>query len=112
MHCHFYLVVGILALFIGCNQQNDSAPAKTIANEQQEQQDTPEKFTHTITSQTEYYTTGPQQGRPPDGELAAGSKVVSVENAGSYSLIKAEDGTQAYVASDTLEEIASNENAR
>ena len=60
------------------------------------------EFTHTITTQTEYYTTGPQQGRPPDGKLAADTEVNIVRQAGSYTLVETADGVQAYVASDAV----------
>ncbi len=58
--------------------------------------------THVITGDTEYYTTGPQQARPPDGTLAADTKVRLVEEAGSYSLVESQDGVRAYVANGTL----------
>jgi len=60
------------------------------------------EFTHTITTQTEYYTTGPQQGRPADGKLAADTAVNIVRQAGSYTLVETPDGVQAYVASDAV----------
>jgi hypothetical protein len=60
------------------------------------------EFTHTITTQTEYYTTGPQQGRPADGKLAADTAVNIVRQAGSYTLVETPDGVQAYVAADAI----------
>jgi len=60
------------------------------------------EFTHTITTETEYYTTGPQQGRPADGKLAADTAVNIVRQAGSYTLIETPDGVQAYVTSDAV----------
>jgi len=62
-------------------------------------------FTHLIGTETEYYTTGPQQGRPPDGEFSAGTQVNIVEEAGSYTLVQSEDGMQAYVVSDALKQV-------
>jgi hypothetical protein len=44
-----------------------------------------ESFSHVITTEVEYYTTGPQQGRPPDGKFRAGTKVNIVQEAGSYT---------------------------
>jgi hypothetical protein len=61
-----------------------------------------QQFTHIITTDTQYYTTGPQQARPPDGTLAAGTKVRLVEEAGSYCRIETEDGLMAFVAADAL----------
>jgi hypothetical protein len=44
-------------------------------------------YTHRISADTEYYRDGPQQARPPDGTLAAGTTVRLVRDAGSYSLV-------------------------
>lgn len=51
-----------------------------------------------IGSMTAYYTGGPQQGRPPDGQLWPGTPVKVLQDAGSYSLIRTADGIEAYVA--------------
>ena len=51
-----------------------------------------------IGSFTAYYTGGPQQGRPPDGQLEPGTPVKVLVNAGSYSLIRTADGIEAYVS--------------
>jgi len=57
-----------------------------------------------IVAETEYYTTGPQQGRPPDGKLPEGTKVSIVEESGSYVLVKSESGIEAYVAADAVKQ--------
>jgi len=57
---------------------------------------------HVIASDSKYYTTGPQQGRPPDGEFPAGTKVDIVEDAGSYVLVRSDGGIEAYVAADAV----------
>jgi NitT/TauT family transport system substrate-binding protein len=59
-------------------------------------------FTHTLTRDEPYYLTGPQQGRPPEGTFKAGTKFKLVESGGSYSRVTAEDGTTAWVATDSL----------
>jgi NitT/TauT family transport system substrate-binding protein len=59
-------------------------------------------FTHALTRDEAYYLTGPQQGRPPEGTLKAGSKVKLLESAGSYARVTTEDGTTAWVAADAL----------
>ncbi len=59
-------------------------------------------FTHILREETFYYLTGPQQARPPDGKLPAGTRVRLLENAGSYSLVKTEGNVRAYVAADVL----------
>jgi hypothetical protein len=56
------------------------------------------RSTHTLTADTEYYRDGPQQARPADGVLPAGSRVRLVSEAGSYSLVETSDGLRVYVA--------------
>lgn len=53
---------------------------------------------HTV----KYYSTGPQQGRPADGSLAAGTAVEALEAAGSYRRVRTADGTSGFVSSDSL----------
>jgi len=55
-----------------------------------------------IITETEYYTTGPQQSRPPDGKLPAGTKVRVVNDGGSYVQIESADGLQGWVPTDTV----------
>ena len=52
------------------------------------------EFSHVIAAETEYYTTGPQQGRPPDGKFPAGTKVSIVEDAGSYVRVWSDGGIE------------------
>ena len=110
----FVAWMGLVAatLFAGCSGQAPTAPSET--DQQQATQteaassepETPagESFSHVITAETEYYTTGPQQGRPPDGKFPAGTKVNIVKTAGSYTLVRDRDGVEAYVAADAVEE--------
>lgn len=58
--------------------------------------------THAVTQETPFYLDGPQQARPPDGVLAAGSRVTLVSAAGSYAQVVLPDGRRAYVAADSL----------
>jgi hypothetical protein len=60
-------------------------------------------FTHVIATETEYYLTGPQQARPPDGTLPAGTKVTLLEEAGSYCRVRSEGGIEAYVSTESLQ---------
>lgn len=55
-----------------------------------------------ILTETEYYTTGPQQSRPPDGKLPAGTQVRIVNDGGSYVQIESADGLQCWVSADTV----------
>ena len=100
-------------LLAGCTGQAPTAPSETDRQQatqtdaaSQEPDNRPgESFSHVIAVETEYYTTGPQQGRPPDGKFPAGTKVNIVETAGSYTLVRAENGVEAYVAADAVKEI-------
>ncbi len=106
------LCCALALIAAGCGSSNQSAKnsaAKAAADAAQTDlgsaSDAPpdaKAFTHTIAAETEYYTTGPQQGRPPDGEFPAGTKVNVVEPAGSYSRVEAETGVTAYVATDAI----------
>jgi hypothetical protein len=64
----------------------------------------PETFGHVIVEEVEYYTSSPAQGRPPDGKLAAGTKVRIRRNTGGYSLVKTPEGTEGYVDSDAVQD--------
>ena len=53
----------------------------------------PNQFTHELPHAQPYYFTGAQQGRPPDGELPAGAKVVLLAyDGGSYCRVADERG--------------------
>lgn len=60
------------------------------------------QFTHQVTTDTEYYKDGPQQARPADGTLTVGTKVVVLQEAGSYVLVRTADGIEAYIATDSI----------
>jgi Bacterial SH3 domain len=60
-------------------------------------------FTHLVATDTEYYLSGPQQARPPDGTLPAGTKVTLLEEAGSYCRVRSEGGIEAYVSTESLQ---------
>jgi hypothetical protein len=59
-------------------------------------------MTHAVTYDVNYYMSGPQQARPPEGSFKAGTKVQLIQDAGSYSLVCSEDGIQAYISSDAI----------
>jgi hypothetical protein len=61
--------------------------------------------THRVVNETPFYLDGPQQARPADGVLAAGTEVTLVETSGSYALVTLPDDRRAYVASDSLVEL-------
>lgn len=91
------------AIFAGClsgDSSSDSArpgvtttPASAPA---------PVPLTHRLKDDTVYYD-HPAQARPPNGTIKKGTRVAVVQPAGSYTLIRAEDGTRGYVATGSLE---------
>jgi len=62
-------------------------------------------FTHLVASDTAYYLSGPQQARPPEGTLPAGTKVTLLEEAGSYCRVRSEDGIEGYVPTGSLQRL-------
>ena len=64
-------------------------------------------FSHLIAGLTgaNYYLTGPQQARPPEGKFKPGTRVKLLRNAGSYSQVQSETGVTAYVATGALKPI-------
>ena len=102
----------IILLCLGCNraeqarqkaaENNLKQLGEALKNYNQSQQPPASEFSHFIAAETEYYTNGPQQGRPPDGKFLAGTKVSVVEESGSYVLVKSEGGVGAFVAADAV----------
>jgi serpin B len=92
----------MIVLCLGCNPveevrrtavQKNVKPVDESSTIHQEIRNSPRsESSHVIVAETEYYKTGPQQGRPPDGSFPAGTKVRM-----SYVLVKSEDGIEAYV---------------
>ncbi len=66
-------------------------------------------FTHMVPTDTVYYTTGPQQGRPPDGTFGVGTKVWLLEKNGSYARVRTGTDIEAYVAIESLAPLPTSE---
>jgi hypothetical protein len=62
-------------------------------------------FTHELVREQPYYLDGPQQGRPPDGKFAAGTRVALVSRSGNYCRVDDDAGVQAYVECESLKEL-------
>ena len=101
---------GMLLMFVlclGCNRAEEARRKATennlkqielaLKNNHETHDSSDSELSHVIAAETEYYTTGTQQGRPPDGKFPTGTKVSIVEEAGSYVLVKSEGGVEAYV---------------
>lgn len=70
----------------------------------------PNQFTHELTRDEPFYFGGAQQGRTPDGELPAGTKVVLlVHDGGAYCRVVNGRGLYVEVACDSLRKTASRE---
>lgn len=61
--------------------------------------------THVVVSDTQYYANGPQQARPPDGTLKAGTKVFVTQENGSYVVVQTADGVTGHVSVDAIKPI-------
>jgi phosphatidylserine/phosphatidylglycerophosphate/cardiolipin synthase-like enzyme len=57
---------------------------------------------HELASEQPYYKSGPAQGRPPEGQWPAGTKVTLRETGGSYSRVTSENGVTAFVLASAL----------
>ncbi|MEO2015312.1 MAG: serpin family protein [Fuerstiella sp.] len=111
----YVLLALLLVAVVGCGNRAEEARRKAVENNLKQielalknyhetHESSGSEFSHVIAAETEYYTTGPQQGRPPDGKLPAGTKVSVVEESGSYVLVKSESGIEAYVAADVVKQ--------
>jgi serpin B len=97
---------------LGCNsadearrkavENNLNQLEEAIKNYEQNHETSHSEFTHVMATETEYYTTGPQQSRSPDGMFPAGTRVNIIEEAGSYLLVRSEGGVDAYVVADVV----------
>ena len=99
MRLQIVACIVLASLLVGCSDQSSPEAQKALDA-------APESYSHVITTEVEYYTTGPQQGRPPDGKFPAGTKVNIVQEAGSYTQVRSESGIEAYVSSDAIKETA------
>ena len=61
--------------------------------------------THVVVSDTQYYANGPQQARPPDGTIVAGTKVFVTQENGSYVVVQTADGVTGHVSVDAIKPI-------
>jgi hypothetical protein len=101
------LLVAAVVLLAGCVEPpappaaatTDSTAAKTAPSAT-----APAMFV--LATGTVYYAGDPLHGHKPDGTFRRGTKVSLVHRAGNYSVVRSEDGIEAYVATHTLEPLA------
>lgn len=109
-----FICLSLVILTLGCNRTEETG-RKPIENNQKQAQlamqndnGTPDapatEFTHVIAIETEYYTSGPQQGRPADGTFPVGTKIKIVEDASGYLVVQSEDGIEGYVAASAVQQ--------
>jgi hypothetical protein len=60
------------------------------------------KATHRLAAPTESYRESPAQARPPDATLPAGTRVLLLQEQGSYSEVELENRMRVWVATDAL----------
>ena len=84
----------LLSLFMGCRTENPDRKEKPQTSES--------STTPVIRVDTLFYRNGPQQAMPPDGTFKAGTPVEIIQAAGSYSLVRAQDGREGYVSTDAI----------
>lgn len=65
----------------------------------------PQTYTHVIAAETSYYLHGPQQAMPPQGKFRPGTKVIIIQDMGSYVRVKSEDGIEAAVSAGSLKKV-------
>jgi len=92
IHLKKFTLIILCMMIFGCSQ--------TVA-----EKTSPKPFTHVVTVDTHYYLSGPQQGRPPEGQLKTGTKIVILNDSGSYVLIKSEGGVEAYISKGSFKKI-------
>ena len=100
-----FMLVLVLVPLLGCStaavyRGPDSPP--TSGEPMINTPASPSALTHVLTSDTPYYTQGPQQARPPNGTLTAGTLVAVIEDQGSYTVIQTKEGVVGHVASGAL----------
>jgi hypothetical protein len=62
-------------------------------------------LTHVLTADAPYYKSSPAQGKPADGTLKSGTKLLLLMPAGSYSQVWAENGVKGYVSTASIQSI-------
>ena len=94
----------MLLVVVGCSETPESNPENKGSPETPSQQPAEKtlRITHTVSADTEYYLSGPQQGRPPDGTLKAGTEVELISESGSYALVRSMSGVEAHVSTAAL----------
>lgn len=95
-HVAMVLLLPVWATVTGCRRDravdfDPSEPAPATAPALQ-------RSTHELTKDEVYYLGGPMQGRPPEGTLEAGTRVVVLERMGGYSRVRTEGGVTAWIA--------------
>lgn len=85
----YHVMLLLIVLCLGCNPAEEARRKAAENNLKQIElalknyhatyKSSDSEFSHVIAAETEYYTTGPQQGRPPDGTFPAGTKVSVVD---------------------------------
>ena len=111
------LFIGLIGIVFGCTPTGTNgtpespAPAKTTepAKATTMEISAPKapqgEPTHLVVADSQYYANGPQQARPPDGTLKAGTKVFLLEENGSYVMGQTTDGLTGHISASAIKPI-------
>ena len=104
MNWQAVLGLAAIVLLTGCNPRPTPPQHKQPLTTQPDTDSVTSSSSYpaVISETSVYYTGGPQQGRPPEGEFIKGTRVQVLENAGSYSIVRSADGIEAYVSTDAI----------
>jgi len=104
------LLVAAIVPLGGCVEPPAAPAAKTSTSSQpsavRPAESAAAPATFVLATGTVYYAGDPQRGHKPDGTFRRGTKVSLVHRAGNFSVVRSEDGIEAYVATHTLEPLA------
>lgn len=99
-------LLGLLLSLSACNNEEkpapDADPKPDPVTETVPKLEPSDDFSYVMKTTTEYYAGGPQQARPADGELQAGTKINVIEDSGSYTLVETEAGVKGYVSTSAI----------
>ena len=107
---HFVYALSVLGTILLAGCSNQSSPPASIDGGSPEDSvaggstGPAETYPCVISQEAEYYTTGPQQGRPPDGTFPAGTKVNVRRRTGGYWLVRTADGVEGYVLGESVQQ--------
>ena len=109
---------GIVLLAVGCMDDGGGAALSPEAQARQRAEliATPAPVdaavpTHEVRFASDFFLTSPAQAAPPDGRLGSGDRVHLLDRAGGFSRVRDAAGREMWIATDSLRELPSNQQA-